>query len=302
MDGQAELGAVLELIARDRRAMLERIGAALNVGDPRAVYHKLIGELESPTTRERLAGAWAAVGQAHEDAVALAVDTVLRERRRGGSRPRGYEMVEEAIAAQEKLDAEVRAVTGTAFHAAAHFRRALWTVFGEMPAPSFTLDECMAFVAKVAREQLGWQLSGSGQARVSFGEAKGLFRGVGKAVGLARQERYRAAWFELWAYDHEFSGDYGRMKLAERRATLMERVVAAVLESTSDIREEFSLLDNRFGVGSWCGLSDVAAHLLRGGVAEGLREEAWCCERMPDGGTIFAYYETAGQLKRGLQS
>lgn len=302
MDGQAELGAVLELIARDRRAMLERIGAALNVGNPQAVYHRLIGELESATTRERLARAWAAVGEAHEDAVALAADKLLRARRRREGPPSGYEMIEEAVAAQEKLDAEVRAVTGTAFQSPAHFRYALRTVFGGVSTPTFALAECMTFVAKVARERLGWELSGSGPGRVSFEEAKGLFRGVGEAVGRARNEKYRAAWFEMWAYDHEFSGDYGRMKLAERRGALVGRVVAALLERTGDVRAEFALLDSRFGVAKWCGLSDVAAHLLLGGVADGLREEAWCCERMPDGGTIFAFYEATGQLKRDLQS
>jgi hypothetical protein len=300
MDAQAELREALELIARDRRAMLERIGAALNAGNPEAVYRKLIGTLESAATRERLARAWAAAGKAHEDAVARAAGRVLRARRRKGG-PRRYEMVEEAVAAQEKLDAEVRAVTGTAFHAPAHFRYALRKAFGEVTAPSFALDQCWAFAGRVAREQLGVELSGSGPGRVSFEEARGLLRGVGEEVGNARQERYRAAWFEMLAYRPEFSGDYGRMKLAERRGSLLERVVAAVLEGArgpheGEVQAEFALLDSRFGVGTWCGLSDVAVHLLRGGIAEELREEAWCCERMPDGGTIFAFYEAAGRL------
>ena len=192
MDGDVELRQALELIARDRRAMLERIGAALNVGNPEAVYRRLIGELGSATTRERLAGAWVATGRSHEDAVAGALDRVLRARRRT-SRRTGYRMIEEAVAAREKLDAEVRAVTGTAHHPAAHLRFALRTVFGDVAAPSFALDECMAFVGRVAREHLGLELSGSGRGRVSFVEARELFRGVGEAAGRARRERYRAA-------------------------------------------------------------------------------------------------------------
>jgi len=301
MDGETELRGVLELIARDRRAMLERIGAALNAGNPEAVYRRMLGELDSPATRERLARAWAAVGQAHEDAVARAVDRVLRVRRCEGGRT-GYQMMEEAVAAQEKLDAEVRAVTGTANLPAAHFRFALRTVFGDLAAPSFTLDECMAFIGRVAGEHLGLQLCGTGRGRVSFVEARELFRGVGEAAGRARREKHRAALFAMWAYDYEFAGDYGRLKLAERRAGLLERVVAAVLETSADVREKLALLHGRFGVGDWCTLSDLAGHLLRGRVAEGLREEAWCCERLPGGGTIFSFHEAAGQLRQGLQS
>jgi hypothetical protein len=300
-DSEAELREALELIARDRRAMLERIGVALNVGNPEALYRKVIREMVSATTRERLVRAWAAVGEAHEVEVARAVDALGRERRRKTGRT-GYRMIEEAVAAQEKLDTEVRAVTGTAHHPAAHFGFALRTVFGDVAAPSFALDECMAFVGRVAKEHLGLELSGSGTERLSFVEAKKLFRGVGEAAGRARKEKYRAGWFEMWAYDHEFAGDYGRLKLAERRADLVPRAVAAVLERTDRVGEEFALLDSRFGVRNWCGLSDVASYLLRGGAGDGLREEAWCCERLPGGGTIFAYYEAVGQLKQSLQS
>lgn len=298
MDGEKQLREVLELIARDRRAMLERIGAAANVGNPKAVYRKLIGESHSATTRERLARAWAACGEAHAEAVARALDTVLSARKRGGRS--GYQMMEEAVAAQEKLDAEVRAVTGTAHHPAAHFRFALRTVFGEVTAPSFQLDECMAFIGRVARDELGLELRGTGSGRVSFVEARELFRGVGEAVARAKDQPHWAKWFVMWAYDKDFSGDYGRMRLAERRAGLVERVAAAALERSRDVRQEFALLDERFGVASWCGLSDLAGHLLRGGVVQGLRAEAWCCERMPGGGTIFGFYATAGQLKPTL--
>lgn len=309
-DAEAELRAVLELIARERRAMLERIGAALNVGNPEAVYRRIVGESGSATTRERLAAAWAAVGKAHEDAVARAVDGLLRVRRAGapgsGGGPRAYPMMQEAVVAQEKLDAEVRAVTGTAHSPAAHFWYALRTVFGETAPPSFTLGECMAFAGKVAGRELGLELSrelsGTGGGRVSFAEAGALFRAVGEAVGQVRGEQFRAAWFELWAYHPDFAGDYGRLKLAERRAALLELVVAAVLEQRGAAGEDFALLDNRFGVGSWCTLADVARHLLRGGAAQRLREQMWCCERMPGssggGGTIFAFYEASGQLKQ----
>src|SRR5688572_9796812 len=130
MDGETELREVLELIARDRRATLERIGAAVNVGNPEAVYRKIAGESGSATTRERLARAWAAAGETHEEAVARAVDGLLRAKRTGRGRAgaglvraglagaglagglrgggsggglRGYQMVQEAVAAQEKL-------------------------------------------------------------------------------------------------------------------------------------------------------------------------------------------------------
>jgi hypothetical protein len=300
MDGEAELREVLELIARDRRAMLERIGAASNVGNPEAVYRRLIAETGSATMRERLARAWTGAGQARADDVARALDRVLRARRGGGGRLR-YAGMEEAVAAQEKLDAEVRAVTGTAHHPAAHFRFALRTVFGEVAAPSFALGDCMAFVTRVAREHLGLELSGSGRGRVSFVEAREIFRRAGEVVARTPGEKYRAMWFEMWAYQPDFAGDYGRLKLAERRAGLLGRVVAAALARSTRAREDFALLDSRFGVGNWCTLSDIAGHLLRGGVAEELRAEAWCCERFPGGGTIFAFYEAAGQLKPTLQ-
>src|SRR5688572_9288511 len=81
MDGETGLREVLELIARDRRAMLERIGAATNVGNPEAVYRKIAAESGSATTRERLAQAWAAAAEVHEDAVAQAVDELLKAKR-----------------------------------------------------------------------------------------------------------------------------------------------------------------------------------------------------------------------------
>jgi len=302
----AEAQAVLERIARDRRAMLERIGAAPNVGNPEAVYIKLIAESGSATTREKLARAWAAAGQAHVYALTEAVDGIL------AARPRRDEpcgCVEKAVVAQEKLAWEVRAVTGAAHHPMAHFRFALRTVFGEVPAPSFAMDECMAFIANVAWEEFGVSLHGSGRGRVSFWEARGLFRRVGEAVGrLMGDARCAGAWFEKWAYHPEFAGDYGRLQLAEHRGGLVERAVAAALQT--DVREHFALLDRRFGVGRFCSLSDVASRVVRERLGPApfalhpktqplrlwVQSKGRCCERPAP-----PFYEAAGLLDRTLQ-
>lgn len=308
---RSEAEAVLERIERDRRALLERIGAAPSVGNASAVLRRVIGGSGSATTREKLWQAWSAAGDAHLDPLIDALDAIADIlRTRGGHCGYPQKMEENlvlAIEAQRRLESEVRAVTGVRGDARAHFWYALRMSQGDPQPPVFTLDSCLDFLCSLARRVFGvspcsrWEHPGGW---LSFEEARRLFARFGTAVGQAAEQTAGEAaavskpagnvagsaagnaagkagrvmpghtdhlevWFEKWVYHPSFARDYGRLKLAEHRLGHVERTVAAVLDQRmrrpggGGLREEFAVLDNRFGVGAFCSLGDVAAaHLV----------------------------------------
>ncbi|HEX6685116.1 MAG TPA: hypothetical protein VF062_20165 [Candidatus Limnocylindrales bacterium] len=281
--GEAE--AMLERIERDRRALLERIGAAPNVGNASAVLRRLSGGSGSATTREKLWRAWSAAGDAHLDPLIDALDAIAAILRTRGGRCGYPRKLEEnlvlAVEAQRRLESEVRAVTGVAGDSRAHFWFALRTSFGDPAPPVFTLDSCLDFLCTLARRVFGvspcvrWEHAGD---RLTFDEARRLFGRFGSAVGSAAGKAmpghtdHLELWFEKWVYHPGFARDYGRLKLVEHRLGHVERAVAALLDlrmrrpGGGGLREAFAALDKRFGVGRYCSLGDVAAaHLVRAG-------------------------------------
>lgn len=131
------------------------------------------------------------------------------------------------------------------------------------------------------------------EGRISFQNAYTLLHEIGHAVNhllirgrvpfgagleylpLERRECL-SMWFEKWALHPEFAGAVAprtaaavaaraRLKRVEHRRTQLERTVAARLDfdlhrrPDGGLRAAYERLDERFGIGPLCGLSDVAA-------------------------------------------
>lgn len=176
--GQAK--AVLTRIEEDQRQVLERLGARTEAGSVAAVYYKLLSGTVNAKTRGKLTRVWTARRDAHLGELLERLDGMVAVRRERSARE-GYESVAArtlhrsriseaditafldryltaALAAHERLQEEVRAVTGVTDRPMSHFGFAMQTVFGGSHAPMFALDECLDYAFAVAQNVFGLTL------------------------------------------------------------------------------------------------------------------------------------------------
>ncbi|MFD6531213.1 M3 family metallopeptidase [Streptomyces sp. NPDC060184] len=173
-----EAKALTDLAQQDQKSLLERLGVPVGGARPQVVFYKLMGNTANPATRAKLARAWRGARAPHVDELAGVVDRMITERRaqaaaaglpgvlaRTMERCKADEDTVEtvirtflsgALTATEELEREIREVTGAAEgRPLDHFEYAVQQLSKDARIPSFDLEECLAYIFRVARSVFG---------------------------------------------------------------------------------------------------------------------------------------------------
>lgn len=180
----AELNAatkgVLQLIRADQAAVLTKLGAGPDLGNPVAVYYRLAGRTASVAVRTKLGRAWEAVRDRHLPDLVDLVDQQVDLRRQVSAaaghasvlaqtleRCRVTEPVAEeymdrcvrgAVASHLVLEDEVRERTGADNRPIDHFAHHLRLLTGGRRVPLFRLDRCLDVLVGLGRHAFGLDL------------------------------------------------------------------------------------------------------------------------------------------------
>jgi oligopeptidase A len=208
----AEARTVIDEVQHDQHAVLERIGGGTIRANPAAVFHKLMGDIRNPTVREKLARTWAAQRDRRQDALTGLVDEMIAARRASSARNSHGSVLARtltrcrvseanvesflerylthALRSHEKLASEIRDVVGDVADPMVHFQFAMRTVFHDVRAPKFALDDCLAYIFSVARDVFGITLRRTGG--VGSGVTTVRAHVGGQEVGLINFDPWRA--------------------------------------------------------------------------------------------------------------
>lgn len=156
-------------LAKDRHAVLGRIGLKSQGRDPTTLFYHLMARTEAATTRDKLARLWSHAGMSTHDKMVQAADALVAARREyaeahGASSVLANTLkrcqIEENEAANfldaylrsalehhSMLKEEIKETTGAQSDVMAHFGHFLHAQYGGETALLFDLDACLEFAA-----------------------------------------------------------------------------------------------------------------------------------------------------------